>query len=593
MISKLAAAFGVLSWFSVGLAVSAERPADVSILPLPASMTIAGGSFTVNAQTRIVYEGDERVGAVARHLGELLALSRGLRLTAAQGSVQSASTNVVTFALQRTARSALESVEAYTVDVSSNAARVTAADPRGLFYGAVTLWQLLTSASTDSTEIRIPALRIVDAPRLQWRGLLLDSSRQFQSVTFIKRFIDLMALHKLNVLHWQLADDAAWRLQIPQYPKLADSAGSYSAEDVRNIVQHAASRNVAIVPGLEMPGHVTAAVAAYPSLGAADRPGPGNLYNLEEETFAFFDAVLRHVAALFPGPFVHVGAGETSLEAWQQSEPVQARMRELGLVDDRWLYRYFFERIAALAQAHERRLVGWDNLLRGGVPASAVIMTARGLDGALGAAASGHEVVVSSGTALNFRLPQRAIASEGASSTEFLSLADVYNFDPAPLALSSQDRARLIGVQANVWTRSDGDEAGLEALTFPRAAALAEVAWTPPSQLSWGDFQPRLATMLGRYSRLGVRYSDAAFRVVAYQRGETTERVDVELTKQIPLGEIRYTLNGTEPNARSTVYTDLMSLARTAIIKAAVFHDGEPLSRTSVINVASDVVARQ
>lgn len=586
MIVRLLAAFSLMLCLAAG-ALSAERAADISLIPWPASVESQGGSFTLDAQTQIVYDGDARVRAVAHYFGELIERTRGLRPVIVQGSAQNAPKRSIVFAVGGIAGPA---PEAYQLDVSSKAAVVSAADPRGLFNGAVTLWQLASLLSTVVPEVRIPGIRISDQPRMRWRGLLLDSASQYQSVAFIKRYIDLMALHKLNVLHWHLVDDQAWRLQIPKYPKLTGGLSSYSAEDVREVVEHAATRNVMVVPGLEMPGHATAAVTAYPALRAADSPGAStNLYNVDEETFAFFDAVITQVAASFPAEYIHIGTGDVPKDQWKQSTSVQTRMRELGIINEVRLQRYFFERISQLTQKQRRRIVGWDSIFGGGVPADSVIMTARGLDGALGAVASGYEVVVSSATVLSLNRPQSTALNDQGKSGEVLSLGDVYRFDPAPAALSQQDRSRLIGVQANVWTSTDGNEEAVEQMTFPRAAALAEIGWTPSVELRWPDFQPRMVAMLGRYSRLGVRYSDAAFRAMAFKRGESGGRISVELAKQVPLGEIRYTTNGTEPTAKSPAYTDVFQVPRATVIKAAVFYNGEVLSRTTSIDVNADI----
>jgi hexosaminidase len=568
-------------------ALGADRAADISLVPWPASLEMTGGSLTVEPQTQVIVAGDASVKVVAHYFGDLFERARGWRPVIVQGTLEDAPKRAVVFTLA----SGGQSPEGYTLDVSSKGAVVSASDPRGLFNGAVTLWQLLTMHMADNHEIRIPAVRIVDAPRLRWRGLLLDSARQYQSVAFIKRYIDFMALHKLNVLHWRLVDDRAWRLQIPNYPKLTGGMSSYTVDDVREIVAHAAARNVTIVPGLEMPGGATAAATGYPSLRAADTPtGGSNLYNVDEETFAFFDSVFAHVASLFPSEFIHIGAADVSKDQWKQSSSVQARMRELGIINEQRVQRYFFERIGELTQKYKRRIVGWDSVFSGGVPQDTVIMTGKGLDGALGAAASGYDVVVSSHAALSFNLAQSATGNESVKAGEVLSLGDVYRFDPAPAALGAQDLSRLIGVQGNVWTTPDDNEEDVEALTFPRAAALAEIAWTAPTHLRWAEFQPRMAAMLGRYSRMGVRYSDEAFRAMAYKRGENGGKVAVELAKQVPLGEIRYTLNGSEPNAKSPVYTDVFEVPRVATIKAAVFYNGEQLSRTTSVNVATDIV---
>lgn len=591
MVGRFLAIFSAVwlasTWFAAGVG-AAERSAEISLIPLPASIEMTGGSLVVSAQTQVVFAGDPRVREIAHYFGDLLQRTRGLRPVIVQSSAAEPPKRAVVFTLA----DGVGSPEAYQLDISSKGAVVTANDARGLFNGAVTLWQLLTLNATDAAELRIPAVRISDSPRLQWRGLLLDSARQYQSVAFIKRYLDLMALHKLNVLHWHLVDDQAWRLQIAKFPKLTGGLSSYSPEDVREVVAHAASRNILIVPGLEMPGRATATVTAYPSLRAADSPGgTTNLYNVEEDTFAFFDTVFAQVAASFPGEFIHIGAGEAPLDQWKQSASVQARMRELGVINEQRLQRYFFERIGALTDKYQRRIVGWDSIFGGGAPASSVVMTARGMDGALGAAASGHDVVVSSASGLSFNRQQSAAPNQRAMPGEILSLGDVYRFDPAPAALSAQDRSRLIGVQANVWTSTDGNEEDVEAMTFPRAAALAEIGWTAPAQLRWADFQPRVVTMLSRYSRLGVRYSDAAFRAVAFKRGETGDRISIELAKQLPLGEIRYTLNGTEPTAKSTVYTDVFEAPRAATVKAAVFYNGEPLSRVTAIDLGANVLS--
>jgi len=581
------AAFTLLLGLAAG-APGAERSADISLVPWPASVASQGGSLTLDSQTPIVYSGDARVRAVAHYFGELIDRTRGLRPAIVQGSAQDAPKRAVVFTLSGMAGAG---PEAYQLDVSPKGAVISAADPRGLFNGAVTLWQLASQQSTVVTEVRIPGIRIIDQPRMRWRGLLLDSASQYQSTAFIKRFIDFMALHKLNVLHWHLVDDQAWRLQIPKYPKLTGGLSSYSADEVREVVEHAATRNVMVVPGLEMPGHATAAVTAYPALRAADSPGGStSLYNVEEDTFAFLDAVFAHVASLFPAEYVHIGAGDVSKDQWKQSAIVQARMRELGIVNEVRLQRYFFERVSELATKQKRRIVGWDAIYGGGVPADSIIMTSRGLDGALGPVASGYEVIVSSAAMMSFNLPQSMAGIDDRSqSVEILSLGDVYRFDPAPAALSAQDRARLIGVQANVWTRTDGNEEAIELATFPRAAALAEIGWTPSAQLRWPDFQPRMVAMFGRYSRLGARYSDAAFRVMAFKRGESGGRISVELAKQVPLGEIRYTINGTEPTAKSLPYTDVFQVPRTTVIKAAVFYNGDLLSRTTAIDVNTDI----
>ena len=569
------------------VAHAAERTPETLVLPIPAALEVTGGTFVVDGETPLVAAGGDAAVEVAHYFGELLFRSRGLRPAIAQPGAADLPKKVIQFSLSPAAASS--SAEGYRLDVSSRGIALAATDASGLFYGAITLWQLMSAEAGIAEEIRVPAVVIDDAPRLRWRGLLLDSARQYQSVEFIKHYIDAMALHKLNVLHWRLVDDQAWRVEIPQYAKLTSGGVRfYTQAEIRDIVQHASTRHVTIVPGLEMPAHAGAAIAAYPQLGAAPNV---TYYNADDATLAFLDRVLGEITRLFPAEYVHIGASEEVREGWASAPRVQARMKELGLANDARLHRYFMERVTALLAARQRKLVGWDAILGGGTDASAIVTTRKGLDGALSASGSGHDVVVSSSTSLGFEQRQTSSDEESLAPGGLLRLADVYKFDPAPLALSAQDRSRLIGVQANVWTAAMPSEQDVESMTFPRAAALAEIAWSPPARQRWSDFQERLAVLVGRYQRLGVRYSDGAFRVQAIQRGVTERRVSIELAKQVPLGEIRYTLNGSEPNAKSSTYSDVLDIEMPAVLKATAFHNGVALAHPVTMRLDKDSLA--
>jgi hexosaminidase len=444
-------------------------------------------------------------------------------------------------------------------------------------------------------------MRINDAPRMQWRGLLLDSARNYQSVEFIKHFIDTMAVHKLNLLHWHLVDDSAWRLEIRKFPRLTAAranqpVNSYSQEQVREIVAHAAQRNVTIVPGLEMPGHASAALLAYPQLGtataASERAEPGNLFGIEEPTFAFFEAVFTEIVELFPGPFVHIGGTDISKDQWKNSPTVQARMRQLGIANEQRLQRYFLGRISAMLTQRNRRLIGWDGALSGGLASNSVITTGKGIDGALVAAASGYDVIVSSYAGLNLDRRQASAAPGQPVADNLVSLEDIYAFDPMPQALSEQERNRIIGMQANIWTGTADTEEQVETMTFPRGAAVAEIAWSPAARGRWSSFLRRMAPQLSRYASLGIRYSDAAFCVMLIPRGMVAQdRVRIELAKQTPLGEIRYTVNGTELSPRSNTYADVFEVVMPAVVKATTYLNGIPLAPPITVQVDRTTLA--
>ena len=573
--------------------------AELPVIPIPQRVEALSGSFDVSSETRLLV-GDPRAEPTARYFGDLLFQARGFRPEIVQSTSSQPAKRSMLFTLDQDA--AAGNAEGYDLEITSKSIRLAANDARGLMYGAVTLWQLLSGTPGKDDEISLPAMRINDAPRLQWRGLLLDSARNYQSVEFIKHFIDTMAVHKLNLLHWHLVDDSAWRLEIRKFPRLTEArsnqpVNSYTQDQVREIVAHAAQRNVTIVPGLEMPGHASAALTAYPQLGttalASERAEPGNLFGIEEPTFNFFDTVFTEMADLFPGPFVHIGGTDISKEQWKRSPTVQARMRQLGIANEQRLQRYFLERISAMLTQRNRRLVGWDGALSGGLAANSVITTGKGIDGALVAAASGYDVIVSSYAGLNLDRRQASATPGQAVSDNLVSLEDIYAFDPIPDALSEQERGRMIGIQANIWTGANDTEEQVETMAFPRGAAVAEVAWSPPARGRWSSFLRRMAPQLSRYASLGVRYSDAAFRVMVIPRGMMSQdRVRIELAKQTPLGEIRYTVNGAELSPRSSAYADVFEVVMPAVVKATTYLNGVPLAPPVTMQVDRTSVAQ-
>src|SRR6185437_15765814 len=395
-------------WVLAGLVVasvlgtaSAAEPTPyavpLDVIPAPATVVPGDGVFAIRADTWISIPQDPGVARVARYFSDLLHETRGVSLQVLDrqpGASGAPSAPALVFRLvPATAESA--NPESYSLEVTPKQIVLSAGDQRGLLYAAVTLWQLCTSRG-NSTPIWIQALNVKDSPRFAWRGLLLDSARHFQSPQFVMRFIDWMALHKLNVLHWHLTDDQAWRLEIKKYPRLTqvgawrvpagpaaaadiDPAtgrprlygGFYSQDDVRQIVARAAERNITIVPEIDMPGHATAAIVAYPRLGVTDHPPTAvpsdwgiypNLYNVEDSTFDFLDNVLDEVMALFPSLYLHVGGDEAVKDQWHASPRVRERMRELHIADEAHLQSYFIQRIEKYLNAHGRRVIGWDEI---------------------------------------------------------------------------------------------------------------------------------------------------------------------------------------------------------------------------------------
>ena len=393
-------------------------------MPAPAQVTRLAGQFVLTDRTRIASGPSGDANWVAQYFVDLLQQTRGLALSVDVTAAASGQNPGIALLIDP---SVPPVAGAYRLEIDPTGITVAARDRAGLLYGAVTLWQLIGAGSAG--RVALPAMRIDDEPRFAWRGLMLDSARHYQSPEFIERFIDWMALHKLNVLHWHLTDDQAWRLEITKYPRLTsvgawrvpagraaaadiDPAtgrprvygGYYTQDTVRRIVRHAADRGITIVPEIEMPGHATATIAAYPAARRQRKPPAAvpadwgiypNLFNVEDATFAFLEDVLREVMDLFPGQYIHVGGDEAVKDQWQSSRLVQQRMRERGIADEHALQSYFVQRIGRFLAANGRRLIGWDEILEGGLAPDATVMSWRGIDGALAAAAAGHDAVLS------------------------------------------------------------------------------------------------------------------------------------------------------------------------------------------------------
>ncbi len=509
------------------------------MIPAPAQVVARSGSFLLRGDTPILVPGDKESRQVGLYLAELLRASHGVTLQVRSGGTPAGPIEL------RLDPAAPPGGESYSLQVSESRVRVSAREQAGLFYGAVTLWQLCSAQHLDGGRLKLPALDITDAPRFRWRGLMLDSARHFQSPEFVMRYIDWMALHKLNVLYWHLTDDQGWRLEIRKYPRLTsigawrvpagraaqrdiDAAtgrprlygGFYTQVQVRRIVAHAQARHVTIVPEIDLPAHATAALVAYPALAAQPAELPRavpadwgvypHLLNIDAATFRFVEDVLDEVMALFPGPYVHVGGDEVVTGQWQASPAVQARMRELGIKDVSGVQGYFERRLGDYLSAHGRRLAGWDEIVAAGLGANATVLSWRGAQGAIVAAQAGHDAVLATDPALYLDHRQGASPQEPPGRGALLTLADLYHFDvlPGELAALSQ---HVLGVQANLWTEHVRTEERAAYMTWPRAAALAEVAWSPPASRDWDGFRARLPAEFDRYRTLGIHYSADVF----------------------------------------------------------------------------------
>ena len=506
------------------LATASPALADLStLLPRPAQVEPGTGALALGGRITIgVPANDPGARRAATELVQMLQRATGRAPTVVEGAT----------ATIRFVRAADGPAEGYALTVDSRGATITARDDAGLLYGATTLWQLAGPRT-------IPAVTIRDAPRFGWRGMMLDSARHYQSPAFIKRMIQWMALNKLNRLHWHLVDDQGWRLPIDRYPRLTQvggwrvpasaapapplprTGGVYTKAEIRDIVAFAAARGITIVPEIEMPGHALSAIRAYPELGVGPKPPPGiesdwgvfpYLYNVDDRTFTFLENVLTEVMDLFPGRYIHIGGDEAVKDQWRADPRIQARIKALGLADEEALQGWFVARIGTFLAAHGRTLIGWDEILKGAVPASATVMAWTGVEGATKAAAAGHDTILAAAPTLYFDNIEASSKREPIGRATVVSLADVYALDPLPASIPADQRHHVLGLQGTLWAEHMRSEARVEHQAFPRTLAIAELGWSQPQGHDYTDFARRAAVQLDRLKPFGLtRASTVAF----------------------------------------------------------------------------------
>jgi hexosaminidase len=585
---------------ALGATVANAESSGLTLTPAPAKAVRAEGAFKLSAATRIVVaKGDGEARGVANQLADLIQRSRGFRPVVVEGAPSAGA-----IVLTREGPAG----EAYKLDISPAGATIAAAKRAGLFYGAMSLWQLATPDAAKG-PVALPAASIEDAPRFAWRGLMVDSARHYQSLDTLKAVIDAMAAHKLNTFHWHLVDDQGWRLEIKKYPKLAQVAGwrrdpgaaaaypkyghVYTQDEARDLVAYAAARNITIVPEIETPGHALAPIVAYPQLGAAapDASKMGDwgvfpwLYNTDDATFAFLDDVLNEVMDIFPSPFIHVGGDEAVKDQWKASPRIQARIKDLGLKDEHELQSWFIQRVGKSLDRRGRRLIGWDEILEGGLAPNATVMSWRGIDGAIAAAKAGHDTVLSPHPTLYLDHRQSASWEEPTGRGLIVTLKDVYAFDPAPAQLSADERKHILGVQANVWTEHMQTDARMQQMAFPRAIALAERAWTPEEDVSWDDFARRMPAEMARLKVLGVTADTVPFEPSPKLSEGEGGKTALALASPLGVGQVRYTTDGKAPTTASPAYDGALSLTAGTTVKARTFVGDQALGRERAVKI--------
>ena len=544
------------------IACSPEEVRQVNLIPKPEQMTMTGGTFTVDS----------------------LALFGG-----------QSSRNIKTVIDEAWSGNP----EGYQLDVTPGGIDLRAGSPDGLFYGMQTLRQLYAGGE-------VPCVSIRDNPRFGYRGLHLDVSRHFFSKEEVMKLLDVMSFYKLNTLHMHLTDAGGWRIEIDKYPKLTSETafrtesdwrtwwdgrdrkylpegtpgaygGYYTKEDIREIVKHAASKHINIIPEIEFPGHSEEVLMAYPELSCSGKPYQNGDFCIGNElSFTFMEDVLAEVIDLFPSEYIHVGGDEAGKSAWKKCPKCQALMKEKGMKNVDELQSYMIHRAEEFLNSKDRKLIGWDEILEGGLAPEATVMSWRGEDGGIKSARMGHDVVMTPGNYMYLDFYQADPKTQPYAIGGYTPIKKVYSYDPVPAdSLTVEECRHILGVQANTWTEYIQTPEHLEYMMFPRALAVAEIGWTSQELRTWEDFKPRMNAHISKLQGMGIRTFTLSDELEVTMQVDTAGReIEVILDAEKYPAEIRYTTDGSVPVASSALYAGPITVQDSAHIKAAIFRDG-------------------
>ena len=591
---------------------AAGQTADFNIIPRPQQVNVSNDApFTLSAKTVIsLGTNSQDMKRNANMLASYIEQATGIR--PAIGKSKSGAAIILT--IDKT----IANAEGYKLDADATHIRIAGASAAGVFYGIQTLRKSPPLVNGKASKVSIPAVHIADAPRFAYRGTHLDVSRHFVTADSVRQFIDMLALHNINRFHWHLTDDQGWRIEIKKYPLLTQIgskraqtvighnsdkydgkpySGFYTQKQIRDIVKYAADRYITIVPEIDLPGHMQAALAAYPDMGCTGGPyevwqkwgvSDNVLCAGNDKTLTFIDNVLKEITQLFPSKYIHVGGDECPKTQWQKCPKCQARIKALNLeakdghsAEER-LQSYIITHASNYLKSLGRNTIGWDEILEGGLAEGATVMSWRGESGGIAAAKQHHDVVMTPNSYLYFDYYQSLDkANEPLAIGGYLPLETVYSYEPMPKELTADEARHIIGVQANIWTEYMPTFKQIQYMALPRLAALSEVQWSQPALKDYNSFTNRLTEFTHLYDRLGYNYAKHLYNVAIHVDSDNKWREILIHMTTAGNAEIRYTLDGTEPTANSTLYTGAIVLQKSAKIRAAAFRNGKRSSVTS------------
>ncbi len=608
--------------FSIGR-IYAQIPAT-NLIPQPVEMQQTGGLYEIIKTSTISYDAPEAL-KIADMFSQKLNLSTGFATKPQKGN-----TGSIQFNLNKPAVPTLGK-EGYTLVSSANGVVITANEPAGLFYGMQTLLQLLPKEIESKTTVNVawtvPAVKITDYPRFAWRGLMLDVSRNFFTKEEVEKYIDQMARYKYNTFHWHLTDDNGWRIEIKSLPKLtevgawrvprygqfggraepkegekATVGGFYTQSDIKEIIQFAQDRFVTILPEIDVPGHSMAAIASYPELSCTKDPNtkvnPGSSFSewfkdgtfkmridntlnpSDEKVYEFLDKVFTEMAAIFPNPYIHVGGDECYKGFWTKDAGCQALMKKMNMTKPEELQAYFMKRVETILKSKGKKLIGWDEILEGGLAPEATVMSWRGIKGGIEAAKLGHYVVMSPTTFgyLDYQQGEETIEPQIYAG---LRLNKCYSFNPVP---DGVDAKYILGGQGNLWTEQVVTLHHAEYMTWPRAWALAEDFWSPDASKNWDNFIQRVEKQFDRSDLEGVNYSTAIYDAIINVKN-SEGKISVEMASEVPGLDIYYTIDGAMPNLYSPKYSGTVAIPEGPVtLRVVTYRNGKQLGHLITLN---------
>ncbi|TYB78427.1 family 20 glycosylhydrolase [Bizionia myxarmorum] len=576
------------------------EPITPHIIPIPLSQTIQNGYFQITNETTLSFE--DEFSIAGNFLKNYVESGTSFELKSGEDIV---------FRKDET----ISNKEGYKLQVSDNGIIILANTGQGAFLAVQSLRQLLPveleNKSFSGQGIAVQNVKIEDEPKFEYRGMHLDVSRHMFPVEFIKKYIDAIAMLKMNTFHWHLTDDQGWRIEIKKYPKLQEIAayrnetlighyntqpqefdgkrygGYYTQEEIKDIVAYAGARYITVIPEIELPGHSQAAISAYPELGCtgnqvevATKGGVfEDIYCPKEETFAFLEDVFDEVLELFPSTYIHIGGDEAPKTRWKNCEHCQALIDKEDLIDENGLQSYFITRIEKYINSKGRQIIGWDEILEGGLAPNATVMSWRGFEGAIEAAKLGHNVILTPGSHAYFDHYQSENKDEPLAIGGFLPLEKVYSFNPIPKELTSEQSKYVLGAQGNVWTEYMPNSKQVEYMVFPRILALSEAVWSMSDRKDYKDFVLRVENFHKRMDALDINYANHLYEIEG-KLVTNRDQVFYEMGTAIAGKNIHYTLDGSEPTITSKIYKTGIPISKSETIKAAVFKDDKILGET-------------